>query len=127
MRSPQKRLSKEQPSAAVQNEASLFLARKLLRLQTGFSRQLSRWEQKMTLRQKKVAFCIFFLVAGGLAVARIYSGFSGKVNALPFRIEHRMIVSPAILPQPDSSWAKGLPTAPKDPGDTSHPIQSLQK
>jgi hypothetical protein len=82
-------------------KAAVFLSKAIITLQTRWASWLSKREQKMSIRQKKISLFIFCIAMGIVAGSALYKGLFGHRNQSPW-YKQQSITPPQTIPLPDS-------------------------
>jgi len=83
------------------DKASAFFARNIIRSQTSIANWLSKYEQRMTIPQKKMALLLFCMSMTILAGTLLYQAVTGTSSSSWF--QQPSIVIPETHPLPDSA------------------------
>jgi hypothetical protein len=95
-----KKVEKEYPHL---DKAAAFFARNIIRLQSRIAAWLSKYEQRMTIPQKKMALLLFCISMSILAGSFLYRGVTGFNTSSPSWLPQPSIVIPETQPLPDSA------------------------
>lgn len=76
--------------------------RKLAGFQEWIVKQLSRYEQRLSLSEKKVCLVLFCLLMGSLSTYWLYQGIAGRSTVAPTYMQPQSIVRPHDSKLPDS-------------------------
>jgi hypothetical protein len=85
------------------DKAAAFFARNIIRSQTVVANWLSKYEQRMTISQKKIALVLFCISMSILAGSFLYRGISGKSTNSTSWFQQPSITIPETHPLPDSA------------------------
>jgi hypothetical protein len=85
------------------DKVAAFFARNIIRSQTVVANWLSKYEQRMTISQKKIAFVLFCISMIILAGSFLYQGLSGNSSNSTSWFQQSSITIPETHPLPDSA------------------------
>lgn len=86
------------------DKVATFFARNIIRSQTVVANWLSKYEQRMTISQKKIALVLFCISMSILAGSFLYRGISGNSSNSTSWFQQPSITIPETHPLPDSSF-----------------------
>jgi hypothetical protein len=84
------------------DKAAGHISRSIIRLQTQFANRMSRYEQYLSIRQKKIALVVFCISMGSFSGWLIYQGVWMKKIETPSYMEKNSIIHPENITLPDS-------------------------
>jgi len=89
-------------------KAAAFFARKIIKTQNRIANWLSRYEQKMSISQKKMALLLFCISMSIMTGSLLYRGIFTNRNSTPGWLQQQSITIPKTHPIPDSLDLNGL-------------------
>jgi hypothetical protein len=90
------------------DKAAAFFARNIIRTQTRIATWLSKYEQHMTIQQKKIALFFFCISMSIFAGSFLYRGVTGFNTSSPAWLQQPSIVIPETHPLPDFTDLQAL-------------------